>query len=79
MEHLSLAQKWYQAGLSREKAIERGACPIEFDRLESIYAGASLPPEVLYNRPSAPAHSCDYHTGGQMGAKLRAIVEELNK
>ena len=79
MKHLSLAQKWYQAGLSKEKAVERGACTIEFDRLESIYAGASLPPEVLYNRPSVPAYSCAYHTGGQMGAQLRAIAKECCK
>ena len=75
MKHLSLAQKWYQAGLSKEKAVERGACPIEFDKLEVLYDGASLPLEVLYNRPSAPVYSCDYHTGGQMGAELRAIAK----
>ena len=79
MKHLSLAQKWYQAGLSKEKAVGRGACPTEFDKLEDLYDGASLPLEVLYNRPSAPAYGCAYHTGGQMGAVLRIIAKELNK
>ena len=79
MSHLSLAQKWYQAGLSREKAVERGACPAEFDKLEDLFDGASLPPAVLYNRASTPAYSCDYHTGGQLGAQLRAIARECFK
>ena len=79
MSHLSLAQKWYQAGLSREKAVERGACPAEFDKLEDLFDGASLPPAVLYNRASTPAYSCDYHTGGQLGAQLRAIAKECLK
>ena len=79
MKHLSLAQKWYQAGLSKEKAVERGACPVEFDQLDETYHGACLPLEVLYNRPSVPAYSCDYHTGGEMGAVLRAIAKECCK
>ena len=79
MGHLSLAQKWYQAGLSKEKAVERGACPAEFDKLENLYGGASLPPDVLYNRASMPAYSGIYHTGGQMGLQLRAIAKECCK
>lgn len=79
MSHLSLAQKWYQAGLSKEKAVDRGADPIEFDKLESLYNGASLPPDVLYNRPSSAAYSCNYHTGGSMGAALRALSKECCK
>lgn len=69
----------YQAGRTREEAIQAGANVEEFDRLEAKYKGGSIPSSELYGFKPREPYSCDYHTGGAKGAALRAIIKEHNQ
>jgi hypothetical protein len=78
MNH-SKAEREYQAGSSRERAIANGASPQEFDALEEKYQGASIPAHIWVGFKKREPYSCHYHTGGSKGALLRAIAKDLRE
>ncbi len=73
----SLTARLYQAGLSRDKALEQGADGAEFDQLEARFKGASIPVHILRGFKESKPYSCAYHTGGAAGASLRAMCSAL--
>lgn len=68
----SLAEKLYQSGADRAKAVAAGVVG-EFDQLEARYRGASIPTHIWVGFQYRKPYSCDYHTGGRQGALLREI------
>jgi hypothetical protein len=67
--------KLYQAGLTREDAIAKGADAEKFDALEVEFKGGSIPVHVIRGFKPAEPYSCEYHTGGKKGALLREIAK----
>lgn len=66
------AEKLYQSGADRSKAVAAG-CAFEFDRLESLYNGGSIPAHIWGGFKYRKPYSCAYHTGGAIGAQLRGM------
>lgn len=64
----------YQSGADRSKAVDAGVAA-EFDRLESEFKGASIPLHLLRGFKYVQAYSCEYHTGGAAGVKLRELCK----
>jgi hypothetical protein len=70
----TLAIRLYQSGAAREEAVRAGVAG-EFDGLVRRYNDASIPVHELVGfRPREP-YSCDYHTGGSQGERLRSICK----
>lgn len=68
--------RMYQAGLSLEEAQAKGADMVLFGALEAKYKGGSIPLCDLLGFKTTAPYSCDFHTGGVAGAKLREIAKE---
>lgn len=71
----TITMKLYNAGLEIEDAVAKGANRQEFEAFEKEYKGGSIPLHVLYGLKPRVPYSCDYHTGGAMGAMLREIIK----
>ena len=65
--------RMYQQGMSRQEAIRKGANPVTFDGLVAKYKDGSIPTSDWVGFKATPPYSCAFHTGGQMGAQLRAM------
>lgn len=65
--------RMYQQGMSRQDAIRKGANPVTFDGLVAKYQDGSIPTSDWVGFKATPSYSCEFHTGGQMGAQLRAM------
>lgn len=75
---MTKTMKLYQAGLTRQDAIKQGANASEFDRLVGQYKDGSIPAHVIHGFKASKPYSCEYHTGGQAGAKLREIIRGIS-
>lgn len=71
--------KMYQSGLSREEAEKNGADMKRFDALEIEFKGGSIPLHIMRGFKYVAPYSCEFHTGGAMGAKLREMIAAQNK
>jgi hypothetical protein len=78
MKHHTITEKLYQAGVDRADIVPKGGNLPEFDRLESMYQGGSIPAHVWMGTRYVEPYSSDYHTGGNAGALLRKIVQLQN-
>ena len=65
--------KMYQCGMSRSKAQANGADMRIFDSLVAKYQDGSIPTGDWVGFKATPSYSCEFHTGGRMGAQLRAM------
>ena len=65
--------RMYQQGMSRHEAMIKGADPATFDGLVAKYQDGSIPTSDWVGFKATPPYSCEYHTGGKMGAQLREL------
>ena len=68
----------FNAGLEKAEAELQGGDGDIFDRLEAEFGCRSIPAHLLRGFPYSPPYSCNYHTGGAMGAQLRKMCKVLS-
>lgn len=79
MANFTLTMKRYNAGFTLEEAVKRGADPVEFAALVEKYQDRPITIAESMGLPRQVGYTCDYHTGGAMGAKLRELAKQSQK
>ena len=67
----------YQHGVSREDAERAGLDMRKFDLLDEEFKGGSIPAHLIIGFKPTPPYSCEYHSGGNKGARLRDMCKKL--
>lgn len=72
-----ITARLYQSGVEVDEAVQKGANRQKFEDLETEFKGGSIPAHLIYGFAYKKPYSCEYHSGGKMGEKLRDICAEL--